>query len=73
VKKHYTKSRDSLIHLVNPYGGEHTLCGDAFDIDNGDEQHAWEDVKSGPVTCENCARVIEECRGVRIRISKEGK
>lgn len=66
----YAKSRDGLVHLVNPNGGEHTLCGDAFDIDSEKEyeNHAWEYAKHGPVTCENCARVIHACRGVRIRL-----
>lgn len=72
MRGQYARSGNGLIHLVNPNGGEHTLCGDAFDIDAlGDkdvEGAAWKYHKTGPVTCENCARVIESCRGVRIRL-----
>lgn len=69
----YARSANGLIHVVNPAGGEHTLCGDAFDIDaiEGEDEKgaAWVECDPGPVTCENCARVIEACRGVRIKLS----
>ena len=66
----YAKSNNGLVHVVNPLGGEHTLCGDAFDIDTeaGDEEHAWKHHTRGPVTCERCAAVVMVCRGVRIRL-----
>jgi hypothetical protein len=76
----YAKSNNGLVHVVNPIGGEHTLCGDAFDIDAlatigrkslGEEDAkllGWDYVKHGPVTCENCARVIRICRGVRLEV-----
>lgn len=73
MSREYAISVNGLIHFVNPNGGEHTLCGDAFDIDALDEADtkdaAWVYHKRGPVTCENCARVIEACRGVRIKLA----
>jgi hypothetical protein len=62
----FARSRTGLIHLVNPDGGEHTLCGDAFDIDLGDEANGWEVVQASTVTCMECALVIKACRGVRV-------
>jgi hypothetical protein len=67
----YAKSRNGLIHLVNPLGGEHTMCGDAFDIDASDSMDpdaAWEYANRGPVTCKDCATVIQACRHVRINL-----
>lgn len=66
----YAKSGDGIIHLINPLQGEHTLCGDAFDIDSepGNELQAWVERNQGPVTCGNCALVIKSCRGIRIKI-----
>lgn len=66
----YARSNDGIVHVVNPNGGEHTLCGDAFDIDSekGEEEHAWKFHKRGPVTCHDCARVVQVCRRVRIRL-----
>lgn len=69
--KEYAESRNGIIHLVNPMGSEHTMCGDAFDIDAVDEkdaEHAWVSRYRGPVTCPNCAMVIEACRNVRIKL-----
>jgi len=63
----FAKSRNSIVHVVNPIQGEHTLCGDAFDIDiGGAEAAAWTDVNRGPVTCTLCAQIIIACRSVRI-------
>lgn len=69
----YAKSVNGLVHVVNPCGGEHTLCGDAFDINSEPDEAAcaWKIVKHGPVTCFNCASVIEACRGVRINVGSE--
>lgn len=66
----YAKSNDGRIHLVSAINGEFTLCGNAFDGDadgQASDPHAWEEVKRGPVTCENCIREIENCRGIRVR------
>lgn len=67
----YAKSNNGLIHLINAANPEYTLCGDAFDIDSeADNQgDAWKDVRKGPVTCPNCARVIQDCKGVRIKVA----
>lgn len=69
----YAKSNNGLVHLVSAAEGEHTLCGDAFDIDacKGGEEHAWKIVKRGPVTCPICARVITSCRGVRLNVKEQ--
>lgn len=67
----YCKSNNGLIHRVSAINPEYTLCGNAFEGD-GDgteegEKHAWEDCPRGPVTCPECIREIENCRGVRTR------
>lgn len=71
--KNYAKSENGLVHLVNPCTPEHTLCGDAFDIDSEQDDAeavlaAWVPCRTGPVTCPQCARVIQECRRVIIRL-----
>lgn len=61
----YYRTADG-VHL-NAATDDRTLCGDALegDGDNGlEEAKNW---PSGPVTCPNCIRIIEHCRGVRIR------
>lgn len=68
----YAKSNNGLVHFINHAGGgEHTLCGDAHDIEAGlpdaeAEGLGWVGVKRGPVTCPDCAAAIRQCRGVRI-------
>ena len=65
----YAKSRNGVIHGINsPNGGEHTLCGDAFDIDSeeGDEARAWEPVAHGPITCPECAAVVRHCNTLKV-------
>lgn len=69
-KKQYGRSGNGLIHLLSPLNAEFTLCGDAFDIcderDNAEEGLEWEYCPPAPITCGKCARVIIECRRVRI-------
>lgn len=69
----FAKSHNGIVHVVNPLQGEHTLCGDAFDIDSekGDEQRAWNPSKCKKeevVTCTYCAMVIFACKGVKVKI-----
>jgi hypothetical protein len=63
---------EGLIHLVGPLQGEHTLCGDAFDLASDVPGYEWKPTRRRVVTCPNCARVIEECRGVRTRLRNSG-
>lgn len=66
----YAKSVDGIIHGVDALQGEHTLCGDAFDIGDtepGEGAHSWTEVKRGPVTCPNCIVVILACKRMRIK------
>jgi len=58
---------EGFVHIVTPLQGEHTLCGDAFDLDTDVPGYEWKPTRQRVVTCPNCARVIEECRGVRTR------
>ena len=57
------------VHLLSPLNREYTLCGDAFDIsdteDEDDHGGVFVVTRKRAVTCENCAAVIRECRGVR--------
>ena len=69
----YAKSNDGLVHAVNIHGGEHTICGDAFNIDAGDESakdFAWKWHTKGPVTCPNCCKIILSLRGMRCKPAK---
>lgn len=66
----YAKSVNGIVHVISPLGGEHTLCGDAFDIDSEETEKdcAWVLLKrSATVTCPNCINVITVCRGVRTK------
>jgi hypothetical protein len=57
-------------HLVSPLGGgEHTLCGVAFDAcdSEGMPSLSWKPASSTVVTCPDCGRVIQECRWVEVR------
>jgi hypothetical protein len=61
---------EGLVHLVNEAsGGEHTLCGDAFDLGSDAPGYEWCTTTSRTVTCPNCAAVIKLCRGVRASVS----
>ena len=52
------------VHLMN---GEFTLCGDSFDIGSteGEECGDLKPTNKRTVTCSNCAKIIQLCRGVR--------
>jgi len=54
-------------------GGEHTLCGDAYDVYSEGEGHgAW--VETGkPVNCVQCVEIIRAARAVRLAPTKRHK
>ena len=56
---------------VHAMFGEHTLCGDAYDIaeTEADFRHGpMETVSRGPVTCPRCVAVILFCRQLRVSV-----
>lgn len=58
---------DGLVHAVSPIGGgEHTLCGVAFDAadSEGDESLRWLGPSRRAVDCPMCCAVIRECRNM---------
>lgn len=67
----YAKSNNGIIHVINPISGnEFTLCGDAFNIGDGDPQHPeykneWQLCPAQTVTCSYCAEIILACRAVK--------
>jgi hypothetical protein len=75
MSKEYAKCENGFVHLVGVLtGGEFTVCGDAFEghqMDYEGDDYTWRKVKSGPVTCLRCAKEIENCRGVKVRLSNE--
>ncbi|AFU88285.1 hypothetical protein CcrColossus_gp415 [Caulobacter phage CcrColossus] len=63
---------EGLVHVVNPVsGGEHTLCGDAFDLASDVDGYEWTPSKSKTITCPNCAQIIREVRNLRTYVRKE--
>ncbi len=57
------------VHLISGEGGgEHTLCGVAFDaVDSEhDESLRFTPTKRRIITCPGCAGVVLACRGVRV-------
>lgn len=62
---------EGLVHFVPPgLGGEHTLCGDAFDLASHEPDYEWKSTTKTTVTCPACAEVIRACQGVKTRIAK---
>ena len=58
---------EGMIHAINhPCGGEHTLCGDAFDLGADEPGYEWKETKKKTVTCPTCADVIAMCRELKI-------
>lgn len=58
--------------MVNPVsGGEHTLCGDAFDLASDVDGYGWKPTKTKTITCPNCAQVIREVRNLRTSIKRD--
>ena len=46
---------------------EHTVCGDAFDIDcDVPGRGTWEQVTGRRINCPLCIDVIQDCRSVKV-------
>lgn len=61
---------EGKVHVVNPVsGGEHTLCGDAFDLASDVDGYTWTPARTKTVTCPNCAQVVREVRKLRTRVA----
>jgi hypothetical protein len=61
---------EGKVHLINPLmGREFTMCGDAFDAHSSENapEREFKSTRKRTVTCEQCAAVIIECRGVRVK------
>jgi len=54
-----------VVNVVS--GGEHTLCGDAFDLASDEEGYEWKPTRSLTVTCDHCVRIIESLRGIHTK------
>ncbi|UIJ43747.1 hypothetical protein LZK98_11660 [Sphingomonas cannabina] len=50
---------EGMVHVINDVaGGEHTLCGDAFDLASDEPGYVWSETRSRTVTCPLCAAII---------------
>lgn len=45
--------------------------GDLLGV-SGFDGYEWKERRRGPITCQSCAIIIEECRGVRTRAMAGG-
>lgn len=64
------------VHLIaGGGGGEHTLCGVAFDAADSehDESLRFTPTKRRIITCSGCASVVLACRGVRVASGLGGR
>ena len=62
------------VHLMGTLGGgEFTLCGDSFDIDQDEDDPglALTTPKANIVTCQKCIEAILHCRGVKVAELRE--
>lgn len=60
-------------HALSPIGGgEHTLCGVAFDAadSEADEALRFSEASRRKVTCDNCGSIILWCRGLSVQGTK---
>lgn len=63
------QTADGMCHVVSPIGGgEHTLCGIAYDAHETENEPDWAEVPltGRMVTCCECAAVVVACRRVRL-------
>lgn len=52
-------------HMANPVNAEYSLCGEAYDGEDGTDFGASTFAKGGEiVTCEGCRAVIRACKTV---------
>lgn len=61
---------DKGVHIWCPLNGEFTLCGDAFDAPDSEDD--WDEgpfveTRKRTVTCPDCIAVILACRGLRVK------
>ena len=65
-ERDFVRTEDG-IHLVSPLNGEYTLCGDAFDRDDSENEPGakWYPTTRRVLTCPKCVAVAMACRGVR--------
>ena len=65
----FTENADG-VHLMSPIHSEYSLCGDAWDLnvldDMGDDMQ-MRPTRKRTVTCADCIRIIQACRGVRTK------
>lgn len=62
---------EGKIHLINPAsGGEHTLCGDAFDAHQSENapEREFKPTKHRTITCWMCGQAVLACRGVKVKL-----
>lgn len=53
------------IHLISVVGNGMTICGDVEEGDAPCDIEPLRETKARVVTCPECIRIIEYCRGVR--------
>jgi hypothetical protein len=75
MKKEF--GENSVVHLMQAFNSEYTICGDAFDCDSeAGTEHIYPGAdhiyptKKKVVTCERCIREIENCRNVKTMNTK---
>jgi hypothetical protein len=53
--------------VVSPAGGgEHTICGDAFDIASHEADYEWLPTAKKSVSCLDCIRIVTYLRGFHV-------
>lgn len=72
----YALDAYGVIHVVDPYGGEHTICGWSFDnTEDGrklmrEPVHGnmvcWVKTSERPITCPQCIDIVLTLRNVQI-------
>lgn len=53
--------------MINPFGGEFTMCGDAFDLSSDVPGYEWRTPLRNVVTCPICSQIILACKKVRVK------
>ena len=55
------------VHLMNAFGGEHGVCGNALDAGSEGDGEDMHETKKRVVTCPDCIREIKNCRNIKIK------